>query len=133
MLRRGLVAVAVLLLALGGTVAVLLLHSPGNVSHPNLSFTRPTTEPPPKPRPVANDFEWPRYGYDAARTRFFSGAHRLNPPLRVGWTYNDYALLEFPPVIYQNTLYLVDDDGSAKAIDKLSGQLLCAPGVCIRG
>jgi outer membrane protein assembly factor BamB len=109
------------LLALGGAaVAVLLLHSPGNVSHPSVEFT-PTTATP--KRPVVNNFEWPRYGFDAARTRLFPGG-RVGPPLRVGWTYQDYALLEFPPVMYQNTLYLLDDDGSAKAIDKLNGHKL---------
>jgi outer membrane protein assembly factor BamB len=123
LLRRGLVAVAVLLLALGGTVAVLVLHSPGNVSHPNVEFVR-TTPPAPKPAPVVNDFEWPRYGYDAARSRFFPGGRALDPPLRVGWKFNDGALIEFPPVIYQDSLFLLDDDGSAKAISKLTGQVI---------
>ena len=121
-LRWGIVAVAVLLLALGSTAAVVLLHSPGNVSHPGLSFTHSTTST--TPRPVVNDFEWPRYGYDAGRTRVFPGAGGLTPPFRTGWSYNDFALVEFPPVIYQNTLYLIDDTGSAKAIDKHTGQLL---------
>jgi outer membrane protein assembly factor BamB len=128
LLRGGLVAVAVLLVALGGTAAVLLLHKPGNVSHPNLSFTRPATttriQQPPKRRVVPDTFEWPRYGFDSARTRFFPAGKRLRPPLRVGWTYQDYALLEFPPVIYQKTLYLIDDDGSAKAIDTRNGNLV---------
>ncbi len=116
---------AVLLLALGGTVAVLLLHTPGNISHPGLSFTRSTaTQPRPKPGPVVNTFEWPRYGFDSGRTRYFPGARGLGPPLRVGWTYRAQALLEFPPVIYQNTIYLVDDGGSAKAIDKRDGHLI---------
>jgi outer membrane protein assembly factor BamB len=115
--------VAVLLLALGGTVAVILLHSPGNVSHPNLSFTHTTTTPPEKKPVVVNNFEWPRYGFDAERTRVFA-AKGLGPPLRVGWTFEDFALLEFPPVMYQNTLYVIDDNGSAKAINKLNGHLL---------
>lgn len=115
---------AVLLLALAGTVAVILLHSPGNISHPGLSFTGSTATRPPPRRVIVNDFEWPRYGFDAGRTRYFPGARALDPPLRVGWTYNDHVLLEFPPVIYQNTLYLLDDNGWAKAIDKLSGRLL---------
>lgn len=118
-LRRGLVAVAVLLLALGGTVAVLLLHSPSNVSHPNVEFTTPTTAD--RPHPAVDTFQWPRYGYDAARTRYFADGEKLRPPLRVGWRFQNYALLEFPPVISGKDLFLIDDDASAKAIDKTNG------------
>lgn len=114
-----------LLLIAGGVVAFVLLHEPGNVSHPDLSFTNPNpSTPPPKKKKVANTFEWPRYGFDAARTRYFAGTSKLKPPLRVGWRYQDYALLEFPPVVYHNTMYLIDDDGSAKAIDKRTGHLI---------
>jgi outer membrane protein assembly factor BamB len=124
-LRWGLVAVAVVLVAVGVAVAVLLLHSPRNVSHPNIEFTAPTrTAPPPRPKPKVDNFEWPRYGYDAGRTRFFPAGGKLKPPFRVGWTFEDYALLEFPPVIYGKTLYVMDDDASAKAINKLTGHKL---------
>ncbi len=121
-LRRGLVAVAVLLVVLGGAVAVLLLHSPGNVSHPNVEFTRPTVATAPKAQAAL--FEWPRYGFTAARTRDFDPGNSLNPPFRVGWKFQDFALLEFPPVIYGHTLYVVDDNGSAKAIDASNGHKL---------
>jgi outer membrane protein assembly factor BamB len=119
-LRRVLVAVAVLLVLSGGAVAFLLLHSPGNVSNPNVQFT-PTSS---KPADAAPAFEWARYGYDPARTRFFPSGNSLNPPFRVGWRFDDYALLEFPPVISGHTLYNVDDDGSAKAIDGRNGRKL---------
>ncbi len=119
----GLIAVAVGLLALGGAVAALLLNTPRNVSHPSLSFTHPKAQRPTS-HPVVDAFEWPRYGFDSGRTRFFAGTPGLGPPLHTGWSFNDSALLEFPPVIYQNTLYLVDDNGSVKAIDKLDGRVL---------
>ncbi len=119
--RRVLIAMLVLLLLAGGAVAFVLLHSPGNVSHPNVEFTGPTTTQPAKPAKV---FAWPRYGYDAARTRYFASGSRLDPPFRVGWRFEDFALLEFPPVIYGHTLYLVDDDGSAKALDARTGHKL---------
>src|SRR5689334_19471631 len=89
-LRWVLVAVALLLLALGGTVAFVLLHEPHNVSHPNLSFTEPSTTtttaavPPKKKKAIVNNFLWPRYGFDAARTRYFPGAKGLDPPFRRG-------------------------------------------------
>ncbi len=127
LLRRGLVAVAVVLAALGGAAAVILTHAPGNVSHPNVEFTHPTvtvTPPPPaptKPHKVVNNFQWPWYGFDDGRTRVFPGADKLRPPLHIGWRYTDGGLLEFPPVIYQTTLYLVDDNGWVKAINSMNG------------
>jgi outer membrane protein assembly factor BamB len=119
--RWVLVAVALLVLVLGGVAAFLLLHSPGNVSNPNVEFTGPTTTTPGKPAVL---FAWPRYGYDAARTRYLATGTSLDPPFHVGWKFEDYALLEFPPVIYGHTLYLVDDDGSAKALDARTGRKL---------
>ncbi len=126
MVRLGLVA-AVLLVLAGGAVAFVLLHSPGNVSHPNLSFTSPTTATTPaapKPKPVQDTFVWPNYGFDAGRTRYFPGNRGLGPPLRVGWSYNDNALLEFNPVIYHTSLFFLDDNGWVKALDKRNGHQL---------
>jgi outer membrane protein assembly factor BamB len=64
------------------------------------------------------------YGYDLARTRFFPHGTKLDPPLRVGWKFNDGALLEFPPVIYNNTLFFEDEHGSAKALSTTNGHVL---------
>lgn len=129
LLRRGLVAVAVVVVALGGAAAFILLHAPSNVSHPNLQFTQPVTTTAPAPPPhrlrhVVDNFQWPWYGYDAGRTRFFAATSKLRPPLHVGWHVNDGALLEFPPVIYHEALYVLDDDGVAKALSTRSGHEL---------
>lgn len=121
LLRRALVAVAVLGVALGALAAFLLLHEPGNVSHSNVEFTNTQAKRPQEP---ASSFVWARYGYDAGRTHYFPGPPRLRPPFRVGWKLQDYADLEFPPVISGNRLYDLDDDGSVKAIDKLTGHKL---------
>ena len=69
---------------------------------------------------MPSNFRWPWYGYNAVRTRFFPDP-KLDPPFRKGWSYEDYALLEFPPVMYRSRLYLVDNDGSAKGINATSG------------
>jgi outer membrane protein assembly factor BamB len=124
--RGGLLAVAALLVLAGGAVAFVLAHRPHNVSNPNVEFTDPTTTataPPPAPptKVAVDNFTWPWYGFDAERTHIYAGPNPPAPPLRVGWRFEDYALLEFPPVIYQNNLYLIDDDGSAKALDKRTG------------
>jgi outer membrane protein assembly factor BamB len=125
--RRGPLLLAAVVALLGAAAAiVLVLHSPGNVSHPHVEFTTTTTRttaPPKKDR--ARDFLWPRYGYDAARTRLFPAGSNLEPPFRRGWTYDGTgALLEFPPVIRDNTLYVLNDSGVALAIDKLNGHVL---------
>jgi outer membrane protein assembly factor BamB len=124
LLWRGLIALVVVLVIAGAVAAFVLLHKPGNVSHPNLQFTQPTTTtaPPHRSVPVDN-FEWPWYGFDGGRTRFFSATPKLRPPLHVGWRFNDGALLEFPPVIYHTSLFLMDDDGSARALNILNGHV----------
>jgi outer membrane protein assembly factor BamB len=118
LLRWVLVAVVVLAIAVGGAAAFVLLHAPGNVSHAGVEFTTSTAA---SGGPPTSTFLWARYGYDSGRTRFFPGPSHLRPPFRVGWRFQDYAQLEFPPVIYGNRLYDLDDDGSVKAIDKLTG------------
>ena len=126
-LRRGLVAVAGLLLAIGVAVAVLVLSSGKPHRHRARTARVTSTQAPParpKPRPGPTDTAWPLYGYNLTRTRFFARGGGLDPPFRVGWRYVDHALLEFPPVIYDNTLYFQDADGRAKAISTMSGHLL---------
>jgi outer membrane protein assembly factor BamB len=127
--RRGLIAAIALLVVVGGLVAFVLLHEPGNVSNPQISFTTSTTTtttapPLSKHRPAPNNFLWARYGYDAARTRDFSGPRDLAPPLHTGWVHHDYALLEFPPSIYQHALFLMNDGGWVKSISTLTGRQL---------
>jgi hypothetical protein len=142
-LRRVLIAVTALLILVGAFAAFVILHSPGNVSHPNLSFTSPSTPPVPPRRPKkVQNFVWAVYGYDNARTHYLAAPHSLSPPFRVGWRFQDMALLEFPPVIYGNGLFVLDDDGSARAIDKRTGRVIwhrkigtlaaASPGIAVR-
>ncbi len=128
MLRRGLVAAAVVLALAAAAAAFVLLHEPHNVSHPNLQFTAPTTTTapaaPPRKKKAVDNFVWPWYGYDASRTRFFAGPANLHPPLHVGWKFFDGALLEFPPVIYHDAMFVLDDDCSARKINVHTGHVV---------
>lgn len=117
-LRRGLVGVvAALVVVVGGPAAFVLLHAPGNVSNPNVHFTVSTEK-----RTPPDEVRWLIYGYDSARTRYFPAA--IGPPFRVGWRFQDFVLVELPPVMYRSTLYLIDNYGSAKAIDARTGRKL---------
>jgi outer membrane protein assembly factor BamB len=127
-LRRGLVAVVGLLLAAAVAVAVVVLSSGSQRHRPPVTVARPAPAPlpPPKPKPppAPTDSPWLFYGYNLARTRAFPTRVRLDPPFNVGWRYRDKALLEFPPVIYDNTLYFQDADGRAKAVNSATGKML---------
>jgi outer membrane protein assembly factor BamB len=120
-LRRGPVAVACL------AAAAVLLGGCGSSHH---QHHHPTTTkaaappPPPQPAPAPApppDRPWPFYGYDVGRTRLFAGGQNLNPPFKRGWTFRDLALLEFPPVIYNNTLFFEDYYAHTKAVSVLTG------------
>jgi outer membrane protein assembly factor BamB len=120
----GLAVVAVLGVVVAGVVIVL--SAPGNVSHPNVQFTAPTTSTTTtttRRRPSGPPFSWPWYGYSATRTRNFVGPTDLHPPLRVGWSYHGGALLEFPPSIYGDHMYFLDDSGFAREIDTRTGRI----------
>ena len=116
------IAAGLLILA-GVAVAVVVLASGGS-SHPQPPAKTASAIHRPRARPAVDSFIWPFYGYDAARTRFLSASRSLGPPLRRGWSYQDYALLEFPPVLYRGAMYFIDYDGSAKAVNKLNGHLI---------
>ena len=135
-LRRGLVAVAGLLLAIGVAVVVLVLVNSGSTP-PSPRSRRAccgaSAAPPPPTEPAAEaqaapaaatDDPWPFYGYDLARTRFFPERREARPAAQVGWSFHDGALLEFPPVIYDNTLYFEDANGWASALSSTNGHLI---------
>lgn len=121
LLRRGAITVAALVVLAGGAVAFVLLHAPGNVYHADVQFK---SSAPPTGVPHASTFLWARYGYNTERTRYLPAPPVLSPPFKVGWRFQDYAQLEFTPVIYGSRLYDLDDDGSVKAIDAQTGRKL---------
>jgi outer membrane protein assembly factor BamB len=130
-LWRAVMALGVVVLGVVVAGAVIVLAKPGNISHPNIQFTAPTgssttTAVKPAKKKKVNTFQWPWYGYSAARTHDFVGPADLRPPLHPGWTYSSGALLEFPPSIYHNRMYLLDDSGYAKALNASTGKVLWA-------
>ncbi len=126
LLRRGLIAVAVIAVVAGAIAAFVLLHAPGNVSNPSVAFNPPTTTAPPPPPPRKhhrrNNFQWPWYGYNAGRTRLFASAPDMHPPFHIGWALNEGTLLEFPPVIYHETLFFMGDNAVVRAINIHNGR-----------
>lgn len=96
-------------------------HRTGSIYHANAPFSpQPVAPPPPKKPPKA--FAWPLYGYTKNHTRYFAASTSLRPPFHKLWVHGGTALLEFPPVLYGNTLYQLGDDAVLHAIDKRTGK-----------
>jgi outer membrane protein assembly factor BamB len=109
-------------LALGVAALVVYLtygQTPGDVSRPDVEFTTPQ-EPPPKPKRKA-DFAWPVYGYTPARTRYLRA--RVRPPFRAAWSIKLGSLLEFQPTLAKRTLFVVANNGQARAISAKTGRV----------
>ncbi len=96
-------------------------HRTGSVYHPNAPFTEQTVTPPPPAKPKT-PFSWPLYGYTKTHTRYFPSSAALRPPFRRLWVHTGSALLEFPPVLYGETLFQLGDDAVLHAIDRRTGR-----------
>jgi outer membrane protein assembly factor BamB len=113
--------VAVLVIAAGGLVAWLIWgRAPEDVSNPDAEFTAPSEEPKPKKRKPEN-FVWPIFGYTPDRAKYF--ATKLDPPFKKLWRHRADSLLEFPPVLAHNTLYMVTNKGTAVAMNAKTGKV----------
>ncbi|MCX6390066.1 MAG: PQQ-like beta-propeller repeat protein [Solirubrobacterales bacterium] len=119
--RRRLIAIIAALVAIAAAAgAYLILKPPGNVSHPNAAF-KPTKAIPPRPAEPTTT-TWPFYGYDAARTKWYKTGTELDPPYQRLWSYRGKKLLEFPPAIGNNGLFLLDDGGALRKLDPATGR-----------
>jgi outer membrane protein assembly factor BamB len=91
----------------------------GNIYHPHARFVPQPT--PTLPNTGPERFAWPLYGYSRNHTRFFPAPARVHPPFRRLWVHNDHALLEFPPVIYNERIFQLADNGVISAISRRTG------------
>lgn len=110
------VAGAAALAAAVGVAGYLLLKRPGDVSNPGAFFEAE--------EPVSNKQrfgDWPMYGLNPERTRYLP-AKGLEPPYQVKWSFKGRALLEYSPVLFKDTLFLVNNNGTFFAIDANKGK-----------
>jgi outer membrane protein assembly factor BamB len=110
-------------LAIAGVALAVYLyekHRTGNIYHPHAAFVPQPT--PTLPKKAEDRFAWPLYGYTKNHTRFFPASAKMTPPFRTVWTHWGGALLEFPPVMFGNRVFQLDDDAVIHAIDKYTGK-----------
>ena len=108
------VAVAV---AAIGLIGYLLLKRPEDVSDPNAAFDASAEQ-----ADTTREFNWPQYGYNHERTRYLPAA-LVHPPFKVKWRFNARKLVEYSPIAIGDTLYGINNNGEAFALDKHTGKV----------
>jgi outer membrane protein assembly factor BamB len=105
--------------------AFALLERPDDISNPDATFSRSEgagkqeSKAPKKKSTVT----WPRFGYDVGRSKFLD-APVVRPPFRKDWKYKGDELIEFPPIVVDNRLYFIDNDGVYIALDARTGKVI---------
>jgi outer membrane protein assembly factor BamB len=121
-MRAGAGALVLLLAALALAGYLYERNRTGNIYHPHARFVAQPS--PTLPKNATRGFAWPIYGYTQNHTRFFPAAENVRPPFKRLWVRNEGGLLEFPPVIYGETLYQLPDDAELHAIDSRTGKVI---------
>jgi outer membrane protein assembly factor BamB len=125
--RVSIAIVAVVILAIvGAVVGYEVLKRPADV-HNEAAIRQFEPEPPKEPPKPAHGeprtVNWPMFGLNPARTRYLP-ASGIKPPFKLLWNYVERPLLEFPPVYANGSLYAVNNDGNAFALDAETGKVL---------
>src|SRR5439155_21006758 len=114
--------VVILLVALGGAGFLYRKHQGRDIrGSSSVEFVKTAPKAAKEPPGVI----WPMYGYDAARLRAPLG-FKVHPPYRRApvWTFRAHALLEFPPVIADSRIYIVNNAGTVFALHQHNGKVL---------
>jgi outer membrane protein assembly factor BamB len=120
----GLLALLVFAVAAAAAVYVWKQRNPGDVRGSSTEEFVTTEGPATTTRPEEEVLKepWPTYGFDAHRTRFAPDfSHR--PPYNRVWTVNGKSLLEFPPVVAYDRVYIATNRGLFFAIDAKTGNV----------
>jgi outer membrane protein assembly factor BamB len=106
-----------------GVAAYLYEHRhPGSVYHPDARFQ--AQAPPRIPAQKPDRFAWPFYGYSMNHNRYLPASSALHPPFRKLWTRHAGSLLELPPVMSGERIFMMGDDALLRAISKRNGHSL---------
>jgi outer membrane protein assembly factor BamB len=133
--RRIVIGLAVMVAALVCAAAVFALTRPGDVSNPDVEFRAEPTptpvetpEPEPKKAKKTRDpldgFQWAQYGYSKDRRRYLPTDFSVRPPFRTRWNWHSHNLLEFPPILVGDRLFLTTNDGRVVALNRKTGKQL---------
>ena len=72
-------------------------------------------------QPTVQTTDWPTYGSDQARARYLR-TNLVKPPFKVLWRYDARHLMEYSPIVVGDTLYGIDNNGEAFALNTHNGK-----------
>ncbi len=123
-MKRRWIALTALLVLAGLALGAYLYarNRTGSIYHPHARFVPEAN--PSLPIRGPERFAWPIYGYTKDHTRYFPAPAGLRPPFKRAWTRGGSALREFPPVLSENRIFQLTDDGILSAVNKWDGKLL---------
>jgi len=133
--RRIVIVLGALAAVLICAAAVFALTRPGDVFNPDVEFrpepnetSVPSPEPAEQPKkkgkkkdPLAG-FQWAQYGYSRDRRRYLATRPSIAPPWKIRWNWDANVLLEFPPIIVGDRLFVTRNDGEVVALNRLTGK-----------
>jgi outer membrane protein assembly factor BamB len=128
--KRVLALLALLVLvagALGGLWLWRETRPPEEVrGSPTVEFA-PTVQAPeekkPRPKKVVANVPWPLYGFDVQRSHT-AVEFKLRPPFRRLWMVRLGNILEFPPVVAYDALYVTQQRGRFFKINAKTGEIM---------
>jgi outer membrane protein assembly factor BamB len=122
--RRRAVTVGVAVLVIAGVAIAgyfAFIKRPGDVSNPDAAFEAKEVKIP--KRSDLKTVNWPVYGFNAERTRYFPGKF-LDPPFAAAkWSLPVGHLIEHGPVIGGDDLFILDLEGIVYSVDKKTGKV----------
>ena len=108
--------------------AVFALTRPGDVFNPDVEFRASRPRPPSgsggdadpeeegQEEAPARRLRWAQYGYRVTGGATADAARRSRPPWKIRWNFDANVLLEFPPIIVGDRLFLTRNDGQVVAL-----------------
>jgi outer membrane protein assembly factor BamB len=134
--RRIVVVLGAFAAVLVCAAVVFAVTRPGDVFNPDVEFRAeptqtsvPKAEAPKKKKgkkkkadPLSG-FTWAQYGYSRDRRRYLPTDPSVAPPFFRRWSWSAHVLLEFPPIIVGQRLFVTRNDGQVVKLDKKTGKV----------
>lgn len=103
--------------------ALAFTGSPADISNPDVVFKAEKAPGKEKKPPKDRTVDWSRFGYDPGRSKFLN-AQQVRPPFAKVWKYKGDELIEFPPIVVDDRLFFIDNDGLYVCLDAETGRVI---------